>query len=154
MVLDYIQNSYKYQFNYFQVLEKIGVGDLFTSSSNLSVLAVNNDIKLGGALHKARIEVTEEGTRAAAATTFFSFRSSRPLEPAQFKCNHPFIYLIFDKTEQSVLFTGVFRRPFQVFLQFSIVIVLQTLLYLYLIISQILQLYNNCLEIMNVVKVQ
>ncbi|KAF2904092.1 hypothetical protein ILUMI_02087 [Ignelater luminosus] len=99
-------------FLHFSILQKMGVGDLFSPSSNLSVLAVNNDVKLGGALHKAKIEVTEEGTRAAAATTFFSFRSSRPSEPAQFKCNHPFIYLIFDKTDQSVLFTGVFRRPF------------------------------------------
>lgn len=86
------------------------MGDLFQESADLSVLSSN--VSLGAALHKAKIEVTEEGTKAAAATVLFSFRSSRPAEPAQFICNHPFIYLIYDKTEQSVLFTGVFRRPF------------------------------------------
>lgn len=95
-----------------QVLEKIGVGDLFKETSDLSVLTGNADLKVSDALHKAKIEVSEEGTRAAAATVLFSFRSSRPLDPAEFKCNHPFIYVIFDKMEQSVLFTGIFRRPY------------------------------------------
>lgn len=89
----------------------MGVGDLFTGSSNFSMLS-DEKVSLGSSLHKARIEVSEEGTKAAAATVLFSFRSSRPAEPAQFKCNHPFIYLIYDKTANAVLFTGVFRRPY------------------------------------------
>lgn len=90
----------------------MGVGDLFKNSSDLSVVTGTNDLGVSDALHKAKIEVSEEGTRAAASTVLFSFRSSRPLDPAQFKCNHPFIYVIFDKMEQSVLFTGIFRRPY------------------------------------------
>lgn len=88
----------------------MGVGDLFGETANLTVLT-QSKIGLGNALHKARIEVNEEGTKAAAATVLFSFRSSRPAEPAQFHCNHPFIYVIYDKTAKAVLFTGVFRRP-------------------------------------------
>ncbi|KAB0797094.1 hypothetical protein PPYR_09022 [Photinus pyralis] len=93
------------------VLEKIGVGDLFQSTANFSVLT-DEKVSLGRGLHKARIEVTEEGTKAAAATVLFTFRSSRPLEPAIFNCNHPFVYLIYSKVEQAILFTGIFRRPY------------------------------------------
>ncbi|KAJ8983135.1 hypothetical protein NQ317_014710 [Molorchus minor] len=69
-------------------------------------------VTLGAAQHKAKIEVNEEGTKAASATALFSFRSSRPVEPAQFICNHPFIYFIYDKIQRAVLFAGVFRRPY------------------------------------------
>ncbi|KAL3281765.1 hypothetical protein HHI36_004968 [Cryptolaemus montrouzieri] len=92
------------------VLKEIGVGDLFDSTRDFSMLS-STPTKLDKAIHKARIEVTEEGTEAAASTVLFSFRSSRPIEPAQFNCNHPFIYIIFNKPESSILFTGVFRKP-------------------------------------------
>ncbi|XP_072379414.1 serine protease inhibitor 88Ea-like isoform X3 [Diabrotica undecimpunctata] len=93
------------------ILQYMGVGDLFEPTSDLSVLS-EKKVTLGGSLHKAKIEVGEDGTKVAAATTFFSFRSSRPAEPAQFICNHPFIYVIYEKMERAVLFSGVFRRPY------------------------------------------
>ncbi|XP_044728178.1 serine protease inhibitor 88Ea-like [Chrysoperla carnea] len=92
------------------VLESMGVGNLF-SSGDLSALTGQNNLNLSDAVHKAKIEVNEEGTESAAATAFFSFRSSRPVEPAMFVCNHPFIYVIFDRSSQAVLFAGVFRKP-------------------------------------------
>lgn len=51
------------------------------------------------------------GSVAAAATALFSFRSSRPLEPAQFVCNHPFVYLLYDRKLKSILFMGLYRGP-------------------------------------------
>ncbi|XP_060518355.1 serine protease inhibitor 88Ea-like isoform X2 [Cylas formicarius] len=92
-------------------LEHMGIGNLFQSSANLTALT-DGKLHLGNALHKARIEVNEEGTKAAAATVLFSFRSSRPAEPAQFICNHPFIYLIYDQVQNAILFGGLFRRPY------------------------------------------
>ncbi|XP_043504725.1 serine protease inhibitor 88Ea-like isoform X2 [Polistes fuscatus] len=68
-------------------------------------------LHLGDGVHKAKIEVTEEGTTAAAATALFTFRSSRPSEPAVFNANHPFIYFIYDKTMDSILFSGIYRMP-------------------------------------------
>ncbi|CAH2001831.1 unnamed protein product [Acanthoscelides obtectus] len=92
------------------VLEFMGVGDLFQNSSDFSYLSEQH-VSVDKSLHKAKIEVNEEGTEAAAATVLFTFRSSRPSEPAQFICNHPFIYLIYDKFQSAVLFAGVFRKP-------------------------------------------
>lgn len=88
----------------------MGVGNLFQPTSDLSVIS-DEKVSLTDALHKAKIEVNEEGTKAAAATVLFSFRSSRPAEPAQFICNHPFIYIIYEKVQKAVLFAGIFRRP-------------------------------------------
>lgn len=95
------------------VLEGIGVGDLLRQTSDLSALTGNkrDRVTLGGAIHKARIEVDEEGTKAAAATAIFTFRSGRPTEPAQFNCNHPFVYFIYDREKRAILFAGIFRRP-------------------------------------------
>ncbi|KAL1512567.1 hypothetical protein ABEB36_002141 [Hypothenemus hampei] len=94
------------------ILEQLGVGDLFQPTANLTALIKNGTASLGKAIHKAKIEVNEEGTKAAAATVLFSFRSSRPAEPAQFICNHPFIYFVYNKVENAILFGGVFRRPY------------------------------------------
>lgn len=89
----------------------MGVGDLFNSSADLSVLTGGSEIQLDDAVHKAKIQVDEEGTTAAAATAFFTFRSSRPLDAAMFICNHPFVYLLYDASSQTILFAGIFKSP-------------------------------------------
>lgn len=90
----------------------MGVGNLFKGNVDLSALTGNaNDVTIDDAVHKAKISVDEEGTIAAAATTFILSRSSRPVEPFKFRCNHPFIYFLFDKVTGSVLFMGVYNSP-------------------------------------------
>lgn len=92
------------------ILEKIGVGDLFTENANLTGFTGTN-ILLDDAIHKSKIEINEDGATAASATVLFSFRSSRPLEPAVFVCNHPFFFFIYDKQARAVLFAGLYRDP-------------------------------------------
>lgn len=86
----------------------MGVKELFQPSANLSAFS-DRPLQLDDAVHKAKIEVNEQGSTAAAATVMFSFRSSRPLEPAQFFCDHPFMFLIYDYRSKAVLFTGIYR---------------------------------------------
>ncbi|KAJ9598343.1 hypothetical protein L9F63_010959 [Diploptera punctata] len=93
------------------ILERLGVGDLFQSTSDLSGFTGEPNLQLDDAIHKAKISLDEQGTVAAASTAIFSFRSSRPLSPVQFIANHPFMYLIFDKTSQTIQFMGVYRTP-------------------------------------------
>ncbi|XP_059486944.1 serine protease inhibitor 88Ea-like [Neocloeon triangulifer] len=96
------------------VLEKLGLGAVFQVDADLSGFSddKNATIHLDGAVHKARLEVDEKGSVAAAATALFSFRSSRPLEPEQFVCDHPFVYLIVDKLGGgTILFAGIYRNP-------------------------------------------
>lgn len=88
----------------------MGIKDLFESSANLTSFSdAVGTMKLDDAVHKAKIQVDEQGSTAAAATVMFSFRSARPLEPAQFFCDHPFMFLIYDYRSSAVLFTGIYR---------------------------------------------
>lgn len=96
-----------------QVLSKLGLGNLFDGTGDLSGFFDEGNVQLDDAVHKAKIEINEEGSTAAAATALFSFRSSRPAEPAQFLCNHPFVFLIYDHKSKGILFTGVYKGPTQ-----------------------------------------
>ncbi|XP_043677269.1 serine protease inhibitor 88Ea-like isoform X2 [Vespula pensylvanica] len=96
------------------LLRSLGAGDLVIPGvADLADFLADGEksLHLGDAVHRAKIEVTEEGTTAAAATALFSFRSSRPSEPAVFNANHPFIYFIYDKPTHSILFCGIYRTP-------------------------------------------
>ncbi|XP_011301085.1 serpin B3 isoform X2 [Fopius arisanus] len=96
-----------------RLLVEMGAGELVSqNAADLSGFVEQPDrVHLGDAVHRAKIELNEEGTTAAAATAIFSFRSSRPAEPAVFKANHPFIYLLYDKESKSIIFSGIYRTP-------------------------------------------
>lgn len=93
------------------ILERLGVGDLFNASADFSTLTEDSGILFDDAMHKAKIQIDEEGTVAAAATALFGFRSSRPAEPTRFIANFPFVYLIYERPTNSILFFGVYRDP-------------------------------------------
>lgn len=67
-------------------------------------------------IHKAYVEVNEEGTEAAAATASFcrpmsSARPMRPVKPKVFKADHPFLFFIRDRKTNAVLFSGRLIDP-------------------------------------------
>lgn len=93
------------------VLGRLGMGKLFESTANFSGFSKHSRIGFDEVQQKSKITVDEEGSTAASATIAFSFRSSRPADPALFHCNHPFIFLIYDYATQAVLFNGVYRQP-------------------------------------------
>ncbi|KZC05196.1 Antithrombin-III [Dufourea novaeangliae] len=96
------------------LLHALGAGDLLApNAADLRDFLEDGEkpLHLGDAVHRARIEVTEEGTTAAAATALFTFRSGRPLQPAIFNANHPFVYFIYDKPMGTIMFSGIYRSP-------------------------------------------
>lgn len=67
---------------------------------------------LSRAVHKAFIEVDEEGTEAAAATAvFMESAGGYPSEPIIFRADHPFLFLIRDTRTESILFIGRYVGP-------------------------------------------
>merc|ERR1711892_156882 len=70
-----------------------------------------DSIRLDSAQHKSFIKVNEEGSEAAAATALLGFRSARPLFHTEFKADHPFLFLIYDKQVDTILFFGVYQHP-------------------------------------------
>ena len=68
---------------------------------------------LSAVLHKAYVEVNEQGTEAAAATAVVigvTSAISKEL-PREFRADHPFLFLVRDRTTGSVLFTGRVTTP-------------------------------------------
>lgn len=106
-------------------LTHLGLGAIFGPEADFSGFVGEDDlnkkgtekksdrrpITLDAAIHRARVDLDETGTEAAAATALFSFRSSRPLEPASFTANHPFVFFIYNRVSQSIIFAGVYRSP-------------------------------------------
>ena len=73
-----------------------------------------NWLALGTVVHKAFIEVNEEGTEAAAATGMgIRVTSIAPVQPKPvvFRADHPFVYIIRDNQTDSILFIGKVMNP-------------------------------------------
>lgn len=62
-------------------------------------------------VHSAVIEVTEEGTEAAAATAVSIAVRSLPTEPVAFKVDRPFLFYLTDDKTGAILFQGLIRDP-------------------------------------------
>jgi len=97
-------------------LSRLNMSNVFGAAADFSgfvdrSVEKENGIKFNQAVHKAVINVNEEGSEAAAATALIGFRSARPLFPTEFKADHPFLYLIYDKPTSSILFFGVYQYP-------------------------------------------
>ncbi|KAL6181081.1 hypothetical protein ACLB2K_047738 [Fragaria x ananassa] len=61
-------------------------------------------------LHKAFIEVNEEGTEAAAATVACGMRGAARRPPPQI-ADHPFLFLIREEVTGTLLFVGHVLNP-------------------------------------------
>ena len=64
-------------------------------------------------VHKACVEVNEEGTEASAATVASAKISAhrKPRIPRKFIADHPFIFMIREETSMAVFFIGVVLNP-------------------------------------------
>ncbi len=92
-------------------LEKMGLNAAFGDGADFSGMRKQKDLKIGTALHKAKIIVNEEGTEAAAATVIgmkktTSMPSTPPPPILRIKVDKPFYYFIKDNETSSILFMG------------------------------------------------
>lgn len=85
-------------------LEKMGMKDVFDrTKADLSGITGYRGMFVSKALHKAFINVDEEGTEAAAATGIIIELASLPF---QFKIDKPFMFMIRDNPTGTILFMG------------------------------------------------
>ena len=83
----------------------------FTDDADFSGMNGLGGLSISGVLHKAFIEVNEEGTEAAAATAIggqagSAYPGQNPPQRIVFDADHPFIFLIQHKTTNAILFMG------------------------------------------------
>ena len=92
------------------LLALMGMPLAFSNKADFRGMTGKTDLKIDKVIHKAMIEVAEEGTEAAAATAVVIIRKTAIMpdeEPRlQFKADRPFLYLIKDNRFNSILFMG------------------------------------------------
>ncbi|NWI11085.1 ILEU inhibitor, partial [Crypturellus soui] len=93
-------------------LSAMGLLDVFDSTkADLSGMSEDSDLFLTKIIHKAFVEVNEEGTEAAAATAGFIVVAAAMVMEEDFNADHPFIFFIRHNPTQSILFLGRCTSP-------------------------------------------
>lgn len=95
-----------------ELMRTMGVEDLFDeNSSNLSNIS-DQPLSVSEVMHKAAIDVDEQGTEATAATSLaISFTTLVDDNPFNLVVNRPFVFAIEEKASNSLLFIGKINNP-------------------------------------------
>lgn len=90
-----------------EILQEMGMKTAF-DMNGADFDKIAEDLYVSKVLHKAKIEVDEQGTKAAAVTTIVIQDAAAPMEeePIVFVADHPFIYVIQDTRTGVILFMG------------------------------------------------
>jgi serpin B len=102
------------QFELSGALGALGMRQAFQpDAADFSGMNGRRDLSISAAIHKAYIDVDEEGTEAAAATGIImqdtAMRYKNP--PIVFRADHPFLFLIRDDKTGGILFMGRVEDP-------------------------------------------
>lgn len=91
------------------IMRSLGASSMFSEQADFSNLS-DQPLYVSSAIQDAKIEVTEEGTEAAAATAVsIGLRSSQ--RTRQFFADRPFLFILYDFTEDIPLFVGKISDP-------------------------------------------
>ena len=93
------------------ILSQMGLAEAFGSNADLSRMIEGfgqGDAKIDEVMHKAFVEVNEEGTTAAAATSVGVVPVSLP---PSIRLDRPFVFLIREKATNTLLFAGKLMNP-------------------------------------------
>jgi len=94
-----------------KTLEKMGMPDAFGEKADFSGMDNSKELYLSKVVHKAFVDVNEEGTEAAAATGVMIGTRGLPPPTPEFVADHPFIFLIRHNSSGSILFMGRVTNP-------------------------------------------
>jgi len=109
--------KFKYETKYTlnNYLKDLGISEAFTTNADFSGMDGRKDLMISSVLHKAFVEVKEEGTEAAAATAVvMDLTAIEPIDEPErivFDCDHPFLFTINHKETGTILFIGEVIDP-------------------------------------------
>jgi len=86
-------------------LMALGMKQIFTPEADLSRIDGKKDLYVSEVLHKAVIEVNEEGSEAAAVTAIV-IEVKSVIQDIYFRADHPFVFFIRDNRNGMILFSG------------------------------------------------
>jgi serine protease inhibitor len=104
--------KFPYEIKLNDVLAQMGMGVAFTGAADFTGINRDGGLRIDYVKHKSFIEVNEEGTEAAAVTIVIIERTSAgDNEKTFFHANHPFLFMITEKSTGAILFMGTVKRP-------------------------------------------
>lgn len=119
-IIGYIPKfNFEYDLDLMQDLKRHNITDVFDEEkADLKNLA-EGDAYIGAALHKANIEFTQDGIKAAAATIFggygagdpYDYIFDVPVEKIDITFDKPYMFLIRDKATGETWFVGTVYEP-------------------------------------------
>jgi len=93
-------------------LMNLGMKEAFTRDADFSGMDGTKYLYIKDVIHKAYVDVNEEGTEAAAATAvIIALKSAMPERIPEFKADHPFMFVIEDTATGNILFIGKVADP-------------------------------------------
>ncbi|KAG0425645.1 hypothetical protein HPB47_027198 [Ixodes persulcatus] len=87
-------------------LKNLGITEMFSAQADLSGITSDADLTVSDVVHKAVVEVNEEGTEAAAATGVVAVNRLSGVPSLEFNVNQPFLFFIRNTQTQDLLFAG------------------------------------------------
>lgn len=109
--------SFEYELDFKEDLNRLGMKDAFIEGkADFSNITGLKDLFVNKAIHKANIDFTEKGVKAAAVTVFSMGVNSMAGEkieknPVEIRINKPFLFFIKDKKTDEIWFTGSVYEP-------------------------------------------
>lgn len=112
--------NFEYNLNLKEDLKQLGVTDVFErGKANLTELSDREGIYIADAIHKANIEFTQDGIKAAAATIFggagagssFDYIYEIPVEKVDLTFDRPYLFFIREKETGELWFVGTVYEP-------------------------------------------
>ena len=91
-------------------LSAMGMASAFARSADFSGIDGRRDLAISQVVHKAYIDVSEEGTEAAAATGV-AVALTAFAQPVVFRADHPFLFFIRETGTGAILFAGRMESP-------------------------------------------
>ena len=114
VVINIPKFKYDYQLDFKKDLQTMGIQTAFTNDADFSNMA-SKPLYVGEAIHKANIDFSEKGIKAAAITVFAMKDNAALIEeephPVVITIDHPFLFLIRDVDNGAVWFTGTVHQP-------------------------------------------
>lgn len=96
-----------------KTMQDLGMNQAFTSAAEFDKMTgAPNELAISDILHKCYIRVDEEGAEAAAVTEVIMVETAMPAQDAKtFTADRPFLFAIYDETDNTVLFLGAVANP-------------------------------------------
>ena len=115
VVINIPKYKFDYELDFKNDLEKLGVKDAFNSNvADFSKIA-SEPLFVSDAIHKANIDFSEEGIKAAAITAFAmianAMEEGEEPQPIIINIDHPFLFMIYDEEKGSTWFSGAVYQP-------------------------------------------